>query len=51
MNIDVEKRRELQASWNKPVVAPLVFVVLILLLLIIPGYLTYQRRQQRTIGE
>ncbi len=50
LKVDVEKRQPAQDKWNKPVVLPLFIVFAFLLLLIIPGYLFYQRRQKRTIG-
>ena len=50
-DIDSKKRQEMQAMWNKPVVWPLLLVFIIIITLIVPGYLTYQRRQQRTIGD
>lgn len=51
IDIDVEKRNEMRAQWNKPNLWPLITVAIIVLGLIIPGYLAYQRRQKRTIGE
>ncbi len=50
-DIDTKKRHEMQAMWNKPVVWPLLLLLTIIISLIVPGYLTYQRRQQRTIGD
>lgn len=50
-DIDTKKRQEMQAMWNKPVIWPLLLVFIITITLIVPGYLTYQRRQQRTIGD
>ncbi len=48
--VDINKRKISQEQWNKPFMWPLMFVLLALLALIIPGYLFYQRRQKRTIG-
>jgi oligopeptide transport system substrate-binding protein len=48
--LDIDKREASQRDWNQPVIWPLIFVIMALLSLIIPGYLFYQRRQNRTIG-
>ncbi len=49
-NIDVVKRKAMQAKWNQPNVWPMIIVLMAVLLLIIPGVMNYKRRQKRTIG-
>jgi oligopeptide transport system substrate-binding protein len=49
-NIDVERRNAMQDKWNQPNVWPMIIVLIVVLLLIIPGVMNYQRRQKRTIG-
>ncbi|PVZ65489.1 ABC transporter substrate-binding protein [Pelagibaculum spongiae] len=50
LNVDVDLRKQKQSQWNQPIVWPLVMVFLILAALIIPGYLSFKRRQTRKIG-
>lgn len=51
LNIDPELRQQQQRQRNQPVLWPLLWVALALSLLVLPGYLAYQRRQQRRVGE
>lgn len=49
LKIDPERRTELQAQWNSPIVWPLIFVALLLLVFALPGYMAYHRRLQQRI--
>jgi oligopeptide transport system substrate-binding protein len=44
--IEPALRAQLQAAWNKPVRWPLLLIALLLLLVLIPAYIGYQRRQR-----
>lgn len=47
--LDTELRREKQQQWNQPVLWPLGLVLLITLIIAVPGYQAYKRRQTRVI--
>ena len=49
--INGEKRAEMQAQWNQPVIWPLVLFVLFILLSIYPLYRAYQARQTAVIKQ
>ena len=49
--INGEKRAEMQAQWNQPVIWPLVLFVLFILLSIYPLYRAYQARQKAVIKQ
>lgn len=51
LNIDHEQRQREQQWRNQPVLWPIVVVILGLLILALPGYFAFQRRQQRRVGE
>ncbi|MDA9003987.1 ABC transporter substrate-binding protein [bacterium] len=44
--IDIEARNLARSKWNKPVIWPIVFVIIAILLLLLPAYLGYRRHQR-----
>jgi oligopeptide transport system substrate-binding protein len=46
LRVDPERRAELRAQWNRPVLWPIVILVLILLLSATPAFLSYRRRER-----
>lgn len=51
LNIDRKQRQTQQRLRNQPVLWPLLWLTLALLIVILPGYMAFQRRQQRRVGE
>ncbi len=47
--IEAQKRAELRKQWNRPVFWPVVALVLLLLLMLLPAYYSYQRRVKATL--
>ena len=47
--LDTEQRQQKQQEWNQPVVWPLISLLVFTLLVSIPGYQAYKRRQTRVI--
>ncbi len=45
--IDPELRARLQARWNRPVRWPLYVLGLLLLLMVLPAFIGYRRRQRQ----
>jgi oligopeptide transport system substrate-binding protein len=50
LKIDPERRTELQAQWNSPVIWPLILVVALLFVVALPGYMAYRRRLQHRVS-
>ncbi len=46
IKIDAKQRAQYQKKWNKPVYWPLLVIALLILVLLIPAYLIYQRLEQ-----
>ena len=46
LKVDTEKRAELRAQWNKPVVWPIALIVLALVLSAFPAVLSYRKRER-----
>jgi ABC-type transport system substrate-binding protein len=46
LRVDPERRAELRAQWNRPVLWPIVILVLVLLLSATPAFLSYRRRER-----
>lgn len=44
--VDPVMRAELQANWNKPVLWPLMVLLVMILLVIMPAFISYRRRQK-----
>ena len=44
--IDPEKRKMARIVWNKPVILPLILVLLIVIISAVPAWLIYKRREQ-----
>jgi ABC-type transport system substrate-binding protein len=45
--IDPDRRAALQAQWNRPVLWPVIAFVVLILLVVLPAFLAYRRRQHR----
>ena len=45
--IDPDRRAALQAEWNRPVLWPVIVFVVLILLVVLPAFLGYRRREQR----
>jgi hypothetical protein len=50
LKIDPERRTELQAQWNSPVIWPLILVAALLFVVALPGYMAYRRRLQHRVS-
>lgn len=50
-NIDQSLREQKRREWNRPVLWPLISFMLVILIIIIPGYRAYQRRIHRRVIE
>jgi ABC-type transport system substrate-binding protein len=46
LKIDPQKRAEMRAAWNRPVLWPLALIVLVLIASAIPAVLSYRRRER-----
>jgi peptide/nickel transport system substrate-binding protein len=46
LKIDPQKRAELRAAWNRPVLWPLAIIVAVLLIFSLPALLSYRRRER-----
>ena len=46
--VDLERRQELRAQWNRPVVWPLGLVALLFVIIVAPAFLHYRRRERAT---
>jgi ABC-type oligopeptide transport system substrate-binding subunit len=46
LRIDPQKRAELRAAWNRPVLSPLIAILGILVISAIPAVLSYRRRER-----
>jgi hypothetical protein len=46
LRIDPQKRAELRAAWNRPVLRPLALVLLVLVVSAIPALVGYRRRER-----
>ena len=47
--IDAQQRQKLQQQWNQPILWPLGFLIIALILLILPAWLLYQRKKFKII--
>jgi len=43
--VDAQQRQKLQQQWNRPILWPLGFVIMALILLLLPAWLLYQRKK------
>jgi len=48
LQIDPEQRQQQRTAWNQPVTWPLIALLVLLCLLVLPGYLGYRRRERQT---
>jgi len=46
LRIDAQKRAELRAAWNRPVLWPLAIIVALLVIFSLPALLSYRRRER-----
>jgi hypothetical protein len=46
--IDASRRAELRSQWNRPVYWPLLLGVLVVVLAVLPAWLSYRKRQRAT---
>ena len=46
LKVDTEKRAALRAQWNKPILWPLVLIVLLLIASAVPAVLSYRKRER-----
>jgi hypothetical protein len=46
LKIDPQKRAEMRAAWNRPVLWPLALIVLVLIASAVPAVLSYRRRER-----
>ncbi|MBE9533139.1 MAG: peptide ABC transporter substrate-binding protein, partial [Proteobacteria bacterium] len=47
--IDAQQRKELQQSWNKPILWPLAVLLMLGLLILLPAWLLYMRKKQSKV--
>ena len=45
--IDPDRRAALQAEWNRPVLWPVIVFVVLILLVVLPAFISYRRREHR----
>ncbi|PJE80290.1 Heme-binding protein A [invertebrate metagenome] len=50
LRIDDSLRHQKQAEWNRPIVLPLVIIMLVFLMFCVPAIIAYRRRQKMTIN-
>ncbi len=48
--IDAQLRQKLQKQWNQPILWPLGLIIIILMVLLLPAWLLYQRKKHTKIG-
>ena len=48
-NIDVLKRAESRSEWNRPIIWPLIVLLVVLAIFCVPAIITYRRRQKERV--
>ena len=47
--IDAPSRARMRQIWNQPIVWPVVVFFIVLLVSVVPAYMTYRKRQRETL--